>query len=72
MRRRILLAVEAATLTLPLIAIAAPTATAVDRGKLSPAMAGFVDRGGYGPIKLSVYSTDGVGFGTFHLDVSTG
>lgn len=48
MRRKFLLAVAAVSLTLPLIAISAPTAAAVDRGKLSPSMAWFVDRGGYG------------------------
>src|SRR6187397_1301369 len=52
-RRNVLLAVAAVSLTLPLIAITAPTAAAVDRGKLDPAMIAFVDRGGYGSFDIA-------------------
>ena len=53
MRRRFVLGVAVVALTLPLIAVAAPSAAALDRGKLSPAMAWFVDRGGYGAYPIA-------------------
>jgi subtilisin family serine protease len=57
-RRKVRLAVAVVSLTLPLIAIAAPSASALDRGKLSPAMSWFVDRGGYGDYPIATLVAD--------------
>jgi len=54
----VLLAGAVVSLTLPLIAIAAPSASALDRGKLSPAMSWFVDRGGYGNYPIATLVAD--------------